>query len=116
MAQAAAAGGGAGMSALVFAACQPWPASGPVTFQQGTCYTPAPHAAPWWTPLNTETPLWLYLAVVALILLASWSASWVKDHYELVAGRPVRRWYGTGAYVLRPGTPGSGPVLRLQVL
>jgi hypothetical protein len=87
------------MSAHILAACQPWPASGPVTFQPGTCYTPAPHAAPWWTPLNTETPLWLYLSIIAFIALASFAASWLKDHYEIAGHRPARRWYGTGAHV-----------------
>lgn len=64
-----------------------------------TVCTTSPHAAPWWSPLGTETPLWAYLAAVAFIALASWSASWLKDHYELAGQRPVRRWYGTGAWV-----------------
>ncbi|HEV2450971.1 MAG TPA: hypothetical protein VGS62_03495 [Streptosporangiaceae bacterium] len=70
----------------------------PCTFGPGipdTCLA-TPHAAPWWA---TETPLWVYLSAVALVALASWSASWLKDHYAMSGRRPVRRWYGTGAWV-----------------
>lgn len=76
--------------------------NGPVTsctFGPGIPDTCLPHAAPWWTPLTTETPLWAYLAAIVLIVSASWVASWLKDHYELAGHRPVRRWYGTGAWV-----------------
>ena len=57
--------------------------------------------------LTTETPLWAYLSAVAFVALASWTVSWLKDHYELAGRRPVRRWYGTGAWVtLRDDGPG----------
>lgn len=61
-----------------------------------TCTSFGP-STPWWA---TETPLWVYLSAVALILAVSWSASWLKDHYEITGGRPVRRWYSTGAWVI----------------
>ena len=50
-------------------------------------------------PLNAETPLWAYLAGIAVVALACQAASWLKDRYELAGHRPVRRWYGTGAWV-----------------
>lgn len=60
-----------------------------------TCSSFGP-STPWWA---TETPLWVYLSVIAGIFLVSWSSSWLRDHYEIAGGRPVRRWYGTGAWV-----------------
>jgi hypothetical protein len=49
--------------------------------------------------MSTETPLWVYLSIVALVAVTTWSAGWIKDHCEFIGRRPVRRWYGTGARV-----------------
>jgi hypothetical protein len=67
-------------------------------------------------PLNTETPLWAYLAAVALVAFAVQAGSWVKDHYELSGRRPVRRWYGTGAWVTLRADAGQDEPERFKVL
>jgi hypothetical protein len=80
-----------------------------------TCAT-APHAASPLSLLGTETPLWAYLSVVAFALLASWSASWLKDRYELSGRRPVRRWYGSTARVILRGNENDPGAPRYAVL
>lgn len=66
-------------------------------------------------PLNVQTPLWAYLSAVALIVIVSWLSSWLKDHYELSGRRPVRRWYGTGAWVTLRRDAGPVPPPRWAV-
>lgn len=58
-----------------------------------------PHAAPWYSVFSTETPLWVFLALIWSWLLIYVSASWLKDRYSLAGRRLVRRWYGTGCRV-----------------
>jgi len=98
--------------------CQPWPSSGPVTFQPGTCYSFGPHAAPW--HITTANLGWIIAIWLIAGLVLSAVSGWLASRYEVTRSgrraRVTRRWYAAGAYVVQPGTPGSGPMLRLRVL
>ena len=89
----------------------------------GTVCTFAPHAASTCTAINpspsllaVETPLWAYLSIIALWLVVSRSASWLKDHYEITGRRPVRRWYGSTARVILRGSENDAGAPRYAVL
>jgi hypothetical protein len=89
------------MNPVVLASgCKPWPASGPVTFQPGTCYSFAPHAAPWhitFAALGWVIAVWL----IAGLTLAG-AINWFSGQYE-VTWKPLRiarRWYGIRARVI----------------
>jgi hypothetical protein len=108
------------MRALILAAsCQPWPASGPVTFRPGTCYSFTPHAAAWHIPAagwGWITAAWL---VAGLLLTAV--MNWSGDQYEVTrAGlfrfRVTRRWYGTRALVAPRGHRHESGHHRYQVV
>jgi hypothetical protein len=100
--------------------CQPWPASGPVTFQPGTCYSFDPHAASW--HLTTFAGLgWVIAAWLVAGLILSALMNWFTDQYEVAAGRRIgfrlwRRWYGTRAWVILRAEADEDEPERYRVL
>jgi hypothetical protein len=86
---------------ILASACKPWPASGPVTFQPGTCYSFAPHAAPW--HITMAGLGWIIAAWLLAGLVLNGTIDWLFDRYEVTrSGRRVRvtrRWYGNHAHV-----------------
>jgi hypothetical protein len=45
----------------------------------------------WGTLLSHQAPLWMYLAGVAVVVLAVWTWGYLSDHYQLAGYRLVRR-------------------------
>lgn len=108
------------MNTVILASgCKPWPASGPVAFQPGTCYSFAPHAAPW--HITFAGLGWIIAVLLIAGLTLAGAINWFAGQYEVSwAGRLprfTRRWYSLGAWVhLKYGGRKVAPPDRFEVL
>jgi hypothetical protein len=104
-------------TAILASACQPWPASGPVTFQPGTCYSFAPHATSWHITLAGLG--WIIAAWLVAGLALAGAINWFTSQYEVTYDSwpwLTRRWYGTRAWVALRGHRHENDHHRFQVL
>jgi hypothetical protein len=106
-------------NAILASGCKPWPASGPVVFQPGTCYSFAPHAAAW--HITFAGIGWIIAAWLAAGLLLTAVMNWFADQYEVTRTgrfrfRVARRWYGTRAWIARRGHRHETDHHRFQVI
>ena len=105
---------------IVAQSCQPWPASGPVTFRPGMLpYCSALPAAPW----HITFAAWGWIIAVWLIagLLLTAAMNWFADQYEVTRTsrfrfRVDRRWYGPRAWVAQRGHRHEDDHHRFQVI
>jgi hypothetical protein len=108
------------MSTLTAAqSCQPWPSPPPATFRPGTCYSFAPHAAPW--HLTVPDLGWVIVAFMVAAWLLGIVQDWFDGQYEVtrkgrLGVRVTRRWYGTRAWVARRGHRHEDDHHRYQVI
>ncbi len=106
-------------TAIPVQSCQPWPASGPVTFQPGTCYSFDPHAASWY--LTFAGLGWVIAAWLIAGLALAGILNWFTGQYEVAwpgrLPRFTRRWYSRGAHVcLKSGGRNPADPDRFEVL
>jgi len=99
--------------------CQPWPASGPVVFRPGLCYSFAPHAAPWYftfAGLGWIIAAWLVAGLTLAAVLSWFSGQYEVTRTGLFRFRADRRWYGTRAWVILHSEADEDEPERFRVL